>query len=90
MAAFTPPMKTDVGSPVVLALRSAAAQVLGSDPGVSGWSATCDASILTHGARIPTVVFGPGSIDQAHTADEWLDLSQLGAAADILYDFLRS
>jgi acetylornithine deacetylase/succinyl-diaminopimelate desuccinylase-like protein len=37
----------------------------------------------------PTVVFGPGSIDQAHTADEWLDLDQLRTAADILYDFCR-
>ncbi|MCI0358456.1 MAG: M20 family metallopeptidase [Planctomycetaceae bacterium] len=35
----------------------------------------------------PTVVFGPGSIDQAHTADEWLDLDQLRNAAEILYDF---
>jgi acetylornithine deacetylase len=35
----------------------------------------------------PTVVFGPGSIDQAHTADEWLDLDQLRAAAEILFDF---
>jgi acetylornithine deacetylase len=35
----------------------------------------------------PTVVFGPGSISQAHTADEWLDLDQLRTAADILYDF---
>jgi acetylornithine deacetylase len=37
----------------------------------------------------PTVVFGPGSIDQAHTADEWLDLDQLHAAAEILYAFAR-
>jgi acetylornithine deacetylase len=37
----------------------------------------------------PTVVFGPGSIDQAHTADEWIDLNQLRTAADILYDFAR-
>lgn len=37
----------------------------------------------------PTVVFGAGSIDQAHTADEWLDLGQLQAATDILYDFIR-
>jgi acetylornithine deacetylase len=36
----------------------------------------------------PTVVFGPGSIDQAHTADEWLDLDQLRTAAEILYDFV--
>ena len=35
----------------------------------------------------PTVVFGPGSIDQAHTADEWIEIAQLRAAADILYDF---
>jgi acetylornithine deacetylase/succinyl-diaminopimelate desuccinylase-like protein len=33
------------------------------------------------------VVFGPGSIDQAHTADEWIDLGQLQAASDVLYRF---
>jgi acetylornithine deacetylase/succinyl-diaminopimelate desuccinylase-like protein len=38
----------------------------------------------------PTVVFGPGSIDQAHTADEWLDLSQLHAATNMLYEFAKS
>lgn len=37
----------------------------------------------------PTVVFGPGSIDQAHTADEWLDLDQLRTASEIYYDFVR-
>ena len=35
----------------------------------------------------PTVVFGPGSIDQAHTADEWLDLDELRTASEVLYDF---
>lgn len=29
---------------------------------------------------IPTIVCGPGSIDQAHQPDEWLDPSQLAAA----------
>jgi acetylornithine deacetylase len=38
----------------------------------------------------PTVVFGPGSIDQAHTADEWLDLDELRAASEMLYEFVRS
>jgi len=37
----------------------------------------------------PTVVFGPGSINQAHTADEWLDIEQLRTASEILYDFAR-
>ncbi len=40
-------------------------------------------------AGIPTVVFGPGSIDQAHTDDEWLPLDQLEQAAEILYQFCR-
>lgn len=35
---------------------------------------------------IPTVVFGPGSIDQAHTDDEWIDIKQLERAADIFYE----
>ena len=28
----------------------------------------------TCGAGVPSVVFGPGSIDQAHTKDEWIDI----------------
>jgi acetylornithine deacetylase len=42
-----------------------------------------DASVLA-AAGVPAVVFGPGSIAQAHTADEWIDLNQVDAAADIL------
>lgn len=39
---------------------------------------------------IPSVVFGPGSIEQAHTADEWLSLAELEAASEILYRFARN
>ena len=42
-----------------------------------------NASVFT-AAGVPSVVFGPGSIAQAHTADEWIDLADVGAAADIL------
>lgn len=37
---------------------------------------------------VPTVVFGPGSIKQAHTADEWLSIEQLDQATEILFQFL--
>jgi len=40
-----------------------------------------------YSAGIPTVVFGPGSIEQAHTADEWITVDQLHAAAEIFYQF---
>ena len=39
---------------------------------------------------IPAVVFGPGAIEQAHTADEWIPLDQLQQAAEILYRFIKS
>lgn len=43
-----------------------------------------DASTLAeHG--IPSVVFGPGDIRQAHTKDEWIDLAEIEKAAEILF-----
>ncbi|MBD2845973.1 M20 family metallopeptidase [Paenibacillus sp. IB182496] len=42
-----------------------------------------DASKLVR-VGVPTLVFGPGSIAQAHTADEWVELEQVSAAADAL------
>jgi acetylornithine deacetylase len=39
-------------------------------------------------AGVPSVVFGPGSIDQAHTADEWLDIAELEQASEALYRFI--
>lgn len=35
---------------------------------------------------IPTIVFGPGSVQQAHTVDEWVSITQLEAAVKILVD----
>jgi len=39
-------------------------------------------------AGVPAVVFGPGSVDQAHTKDEWLPLEQLHQAAQIYHRFV--
>ncbi len=41
-------------------------------------------------AFIPAVVFGPGSIAQAHTKDEWIEIEQLKIAEEILCDFVLS
>jgi acetylornithine deacetylase len=49
----------------------------------------CDAAILAEGG-IPSVVFGPGDIAQAHTADEWISLRSLERATEMLVRFLRS
>jgi acetylornithine deacetylase len=47
----------------------------------------CDASILAH-AGIPSIVFGPGDIAQAHTADEWISQKSLETATALLLKFL--
>ena len=39
----------------------------------------------TDNAGVPSVVFGPGSIAQAHTKDEWLDIDQLKKATEVYY-----
>jgi acetylornithine deacetylase len=45
-----------------------------------------DASTIALGG-VPSVVFGPGDIAQAHTCDEWVDLAELEAASEVLYRF---
>ena len=49
----------------------------------------CDASVLA-AAGIPSVVFGPGDIAQAHTADEWISLESLELAKNRLVRFLSA
>jgi acetylornithine deacetylase len=49
----------------------------------------CDAAILSAGG-IPSVVFGPGNVAQAHTADEWISLSELEHGRNLLLRFLNS
>jgi acetylornithine deacetylase/succinyl-diaminopimelate desuccinylase-like protein len=49
----------------------------------------CDAAVLAN-AGIPSVVFGPGDIAQAHTRDEWVAVRQVESATGILERFLLS
>lgn len=46
----------------------------------------------THASRIaakgvPSVVFGPGDIAQAHTKDEWIEIDQVRQACEIYYRY---
>ncbi len=49
----------------------------------------CDAAVLSAGG-IPSVVFGPGDLAQAHTADEWISLAELERGKDLILKFLKS
>ena len=48
-----------------------------------------DASKLSR-AGIPSIVLGPGSIAQAHTADEWVEVRQVEQAAEVYQQIMET
>jgi acetylornithine deacetylase/succinyl-diaminopimelate desuccinylase-like protein len=79
-----PALETDPKLPLVTEFLRAAG---GGKP--LGVDYFCDAAVLA-GGGIPSVVFGPGDIAQAHTADEWVSIRQLEEATRLLFRFLSS
>lgn len=77
------PMETDPKLPLVRKLLALTGQ---KKP--AGVTFFCDGAVLAGGGT-PSVVFGPGDIAQAHTADEWIDLSSLDTAVRLLTRFLQ-
>jgi acetylornithine deacetylase len=57
-----------------------ACEALGIDREVVGVPYGSDASKLQHRSGIPSIVFGPGSIGQAHGADEFVPIDHLVTA----------
>lgn len=48
----------------------------GPTPDIAGFTACCDLSFIVHDAGLPGVIWGPGSLDQAHQVNEHLPLSE--------------
>ena len=78
------PLETDFKLPLAQSFLRAANQT--KSLGVDYF---CDAAVLAAGG-IPSVVFGPGDIAQAHTADEWISLAELERGKNLLLKFLKS
>jgi acetylornithine deacetylase/succinyl-diaminopimelate desuccinylase-like protein len=76
------PLHTDPGLPLIQRLGSCGA-------GLAGAPWFCDAAVFA-AAGMPSVAMGPGSIAQAHTADEFIDIAELERGALFFQTFLRS
>jgi acetylornithine deacetylase/succinyl-diaminopimelate desuccinylase-like protein len=83
-AAACHPLETNPALPFVRKFLQAARQK--TPMGVNYF---CDAAVLAR-AGIPSIVFGPGDIAQAHTADEWIGLKSLQTATACLLKFFQS
>jgi len=65
------------------AVRTATRAEQGQAPTDVGFTGITDARFYINEARIPTVIFGPGSLTVAHTANEWIAVDDLVVAARI-------
>ena len=70
-------------SAIVEAARIAGAAELGAAPPDVGFTGITDARFYINQAAIPTIILGPGSLSVAHTANEWVAVDDLVAAARI-------
>jgi len=70
-----PPLPTDDNEPLDTDMYP---QLAGMEIG-TGLDFWTEASLFSR-AGVPALVFGPGSIEQAHTVDEWVSLEQLNKA----------
>ena len=58
------------------------------EPRVKGMTGSCDAWFYNNQAKIPTVVFGPGSLSVAHSKDECISVDDILTSASILADWV--
>lgn len=75
-------LDTSPDAAIARVAAAACAEVAGADA-LIGVPYGSDASKLSALAGIPSIVLGPGDIAQAHADDEWVDLDEVVAAAEI-------
>jgi acetylornithine deacetylase len=78
------PMETSEKENIVKAAKGAYNQVLQqSKPRIVCTPYWCDAGYLSSVAKIPSIILGPGRVEEAHTSMEKVELSQVVLAAEL-------
>ena len=77
------PLDTPVDHPLVKVLQTARQSILGTPGEPIGVPYGTDGAWFAP-AGIPSVIFGPGSIDQAHSDEEWVEIEDTALAAEII------
>ena len=71
-------------APLPQGLADVARAVLGRRPSLVGVPYGADMRLLINEGGIPTVMFGPGDVRQAHSADEWVAVDEVADCARVL------
>jgi acetylornithine deacetylase/succinyl-diaminopimelate desuccinylase-like protein len=80
---YYPPLSQSLTSPLVRRMLAAVGE---SRLATAPWAS--NAGVFA-AAGIPSILFGPGSIRQAHTNDEYVELAQVEAASRVYADLIR-
>ncbi|MDP3386852.1 MAG: M20 family metallopeptidase [Eubacteriales bacterium] len=73
-------MEIDKDHALVEALLKSSDLIGHHTPAITYFSAWTDGGLLSHYAKIPTLVCGPGDLETAHSKDEFIDKKQLTLA----------
>jgi len=84
------PMEVSESEPIVTLARECTRAVTGEDRGIAGFPGATDARFYVNDAGVPTILLGPGSMSQAHAADEWVPVEDLEKAASIYLEIARN
>ncbi len=76
-----PPFETPADHPLLAALRACAEEAGARPAEPIGATYATDAGFIARDAGLPVVVFGPGSVTEAHRPDESVPLADLPVAA---------
>jgi acetylornithine deacetylase len=70
--------------PLPVSLAAAAEATLGRRPALLGEPYGADMRLLVNEGNTPTVIFGPGDVKVAHSADEFVSLAEVADCARVL------
>ena len=93
LGAPRPPVRADQDAKIVRGIQNAYREITGAEVpigGNDGHEAYTDASMVAAltGSKSSTV-FGPGSTDQAHTADEFVSLDELELVSKVIWKMVQ-
>ena len=83
------PMETEINHPLVNITMNKIKEILNIESKITYFPAWSDGGLLSSYGKIPTIVFAPGDLKTAHSADEHIDIKQI-LSATLIYAMIAN
>ncbi|MBU2602355.1 MAG: M20 family metallopeptidase [Actinobacteria bacterium] len=77
------PAETDEHEPLVLAAQDAVEATYGERRALGGFMASTDARFYINQGHIPSIILGPGDLERAHQANEYVEVEELERSVEV-------